>query len=347
MYKIYCCFSEKRRKQKEMDKILRDLKKQYKKDIKLLLLGTGESGKSTFIRQMRILYDNGYSDEERRSHIKLIHENIFTSMQNMIAAMESLKIDYERIENATENSTLIMYVNTGSKTYLEDPYLTAIKELWNDKGIQNCYMRRNEYQLHDSTKYYLSEIDRIALPDYMPTDQDILRVRIATTGLVEHHFQVNNVKFRMTDVGGQRSERRKWMHCFDNVKAILFLVAISEYDQVLKENEQRNRLRESRKVFESISDYFHGTPIILFLNKDDLLEEKIMHSHLDQFYTEFKGPRYDSEAARKFILDMFLQVRNRMYYHYTCATDTKNIEVVFTAVKDIILTSNLDRFGLV
>lgn len=339
-----CCWDQAKR---EMEKSIKEINKQYKKTIKLLLLGTGESGKSTFIRQMRILYNNGYSDEERRHHIKLIHENIFTSMQNLIAAMELLRIDFENIENETKNSKLIMCVNTASNIYLEEPYLSAIKQLWNDSGIQNCYMRRNEYQLNDSTKYYLSEIERIARHDYLPTDQDILRVRIATTGVIKHEFNVNKVNFCMTDVGGQRSERRKWLHCFDDVKAIIFLVAISEYDQVLTEQDQRNRLIESKSVFTAISDFFKLTQIILFLNKTDLLEEKIMYSNLHDSFPEFKGPKYDTKAARNFILNMFLGVRPLMYHHFTCATDTENIKVVFTAVKDIILTSNLGRIGLV
>ncbi|KAM7360602.1 guanine nucleotide-binding protein subunit alpha-11-like [Cochliomyia hominivorax] len=328
---------------REAEKTLKDLNKQYKKDIKLLLLGTGESGKSTFIRQMRILYDNGYSDEERKTYIIPIHANIFQSMQNMISAMETLGIEYEKRENATKHTALVMYVNA---TCLEEPYLTAIKELWNDAGIQKCYMRRNEYQLNDSTKYYMSDIDRIAKPDYLPTDQDILRVRVATTGLIEYEFVIKKVKFRMTDVGGQRSERRKWLHCFDNVKAILFLVAISEYDQIIKEQNEVNRLMESKKIFESISEYFKDKPIILFLNKTDLLEEKVMYSNLQDFFPMFEGPACDSKAAKKFILDMFLKIRSMMYHHFTCATDTQNIKVVFTAVRDIILTNNLNGFGL-
>jgi hypothetical protein len=40
----------------------------------------------------------------------------------------------------------------------------------------------------------------------------------------------------MFDVGGQRSERKKWIHCFENVNALLFLVAISGYDQCLAED---------------------------------------------------------------------------------------------------------------
>lgn len=340
-----CLRPEGYKKKQEIEKLLRELNKQYKKDIKLLLLGTGESGKSTFIRQMRIIYNNGYNEIERKNHIKLIHENIFQSMQSMIAAMELLQIEYEKPENATINSKLIMNVNTMAN--LEEPFLHAIKELWNDAGIQTCYMRRNEYQLNDSTKYYMTEIERIAKSDYVPTDQDILRVRVATTGLIEYIFKVNNVKFCMTDVGGQRSERRKWLHCFDNVKAIIFLAAISEYDQTLKEKEDENRLRESRTIFKSIAEHFSKIPIILFLNKIDLLDEKIVYSDLDKYFPEFQGPRCDSNAACSFILDLFLQVRPKLYHHYTCATDTKNIQVVFTAVKDIILNSNLKEFGLV
>lgn len=45
------------------------------------------------------------------------------------------------------------------------------------------------------------------------------------------------IDFRMVDVGGQRSERRKWIHCFENVTSIIFLVALSEYDQILFESE--------------------------------------------------------------------------------------------------------------
>ena len=42
----------------------------------------------------------------------------------------------------------------------------------------------------------------------------------------------------MVDVGGQRSERRKWIHCFENVTSIMFLVALSEYDQFLVESDR-------------------------------------------------------------------------------------------------------------
>lgn len=62
----------------------------------------------------------------------------------------------------------------------------------------------------DSAPYYLSELTRIGKPDWIPTDQDILRSRQRTTGIVETDFTVDGINFRLVDVGGQRTERKKW-----------------------------------------------------------------------------------------------------------------------------------------
>ena len=102
---------------------------------------------------------------------------------------------------------------------------------------------------------------------------------------------LENITFRMVDVGGQRSERRKWIHCFENVTSIMFLAALSEYDQVLVESDNENRMEESKALFRTIITYpwFQNSSVILFLNKKDLLEEKIMHSHLVDYFPEFDG----------------------------------------------------------
>lgn len=71
---------------------------------------------------------------------------------------------------------------------------------------------------------------------YLPTDQDILRARLRTTGIIEEGFQVGELTYRMIDVGGQRSERKKWINAFEGVQVVLFLAAISGYDQALPED---------------------------------------------------------------------------------------------------------------
>ena len=113
----------------------------------------------------------------------------------------------------------------------------AIRGLWQDQGVQETVSRSREFQLNDSATYYFNMIDRMAAPDYMPTDQDILRSRVKTTGITETTFKVGELTYKLFDVGGQRSERKKWIHCFENVTALVFLVSLSEYDQMLYEDE--------------------------------------------------------------------------------------------------------------
>ena len=85
---------------------------------------------------------------------------------------------------------------------------------------------------------YFDEIKRMSTRGYTPSDQDILRSRVKTTGITEASFFISPLTYKFFDVGGQRSERRKWMHCFDNLDAVIFVVALSEYDQVLREDSQ-------------------------------------------------------------------------------------------------------------
>lgn len=85
-------------------------------------------------------------------------------------------------------------------------------------------------------KSFCEDADRLWAAEYIPTDQDLLRSRLRTTGITETIFDLGQLTYRMFDVGGQRSERKKWIHCFENVNVLLFLVAISGYDQCLVED---------------------------------------------------------------------------------------------------------------
>uniref|UniRef100_A0A8C7T8R2 Guanine nucleotide-binding protein subunit alpha n=1 Tax=Oncorhynchus mykiss TaxID=8022 RepID=A0A8C7T8R2_ONCMY len=337
-----CCLSEEgkeaRRINDEIERQLRRDKKDSRREFKLLLLGTGESGKSTFIKQMRIIHGTGYSEDDKRGFTKLVYQNIFTAMQSMIHAMETLQIPY-KCEDNQGHANIVIEVDVEKVTMFTNPYVDAIKSLWNDPGIQEL----NQYQT--------SSLD-CQISSYVPTQQDVLRVRVPTTGIIEYPFDLQSVVFRMVDVGGQRSERRKWIHCFENVTSIMFLVALSEYDQVLVESDNENRMEESKALFRTIITYpwFKDSSIILFLNKIDLMQEKILFSHLVDYFPEYDGPQRDPQAGREFILKMFVDLNpdcDKIYSHFTCATDTENIRFVFAAVKDFILQLNLKEYNLV
>jgi len=155
----------------------------------------------------------------------------------------------------------------------------------------------------------------------------------------------------MFDVGGQRSERKKWIHCFENVTAIVFLVAISEYDQLLLEDETVNRMQEALTLFDSIcnSRWFVKTSIILFLNKIDRFKEKLPISPMRNYFPDYEGGDNYDEAS-KYILDRFVDLNmtdtKQIYTHFTCATDTSQVKFVMAAVGDIIIQANLRECGL-
>nr|XP_021513118.1 guanine nucleotide-binding protein G(o) subunit alpha [Meriones unguiculatus] len=266
--------------------------------------------------------------------------------------MDTLGVEYGDKERKADSKMVCDVVSRMEDT---EPFsaelLSAMMRLWGDSGIQECFNRSREYQLNDSAKYYLDSLDRIGAADYQPTEQDILRTRVKTTGIVETHFTFKNLHFRLFDVGGQRSERKKWIHCFEDVTAIIFCVALSGYDQVLHEDETTNRMHESLKLFDSICNnkWFTDTSIILFLNKKDIFEEKIKKSPLTICFPEYTGPSAFTEAVAH--IQGQYESKNKsahkeIYTHVTCATDTNNIQFVFDAVTDVIIAKNLRGCGL-
>eukprot|EP00298_Acanthocystis_sp_HF-20_P029794 c8722_g1_i1.p1 GENE.c8722_g1_i1~~c8722_g1_i1.p1 ORF type:complete len:352 (-),score=90.29 c8722_g1_i1:99-1154(-) len=310
--------------------------------IKILLLGAGESGKSTIFKQMKIIHQTGYTDKDRKGFIPTIQNNAIQSVKDLLAAVQTLELTPDpNIEAETELLNGVKY---------QDPVTpelaAAITKVWASPVIQQAYARRNEFQLFDSAKYYFEKITEIGSAEYMPSDQDILRTRVRTSGIVETSFEIEGNTFKLFDVGGQRNERRKWIHCFDNVQAVLFVVAMSEYDQFLYEDETQNRIAEAMTLFGEIcnSKFFEHTAMILFLNKCDLFLEKIKSVDMTVCFPDYTGGcNYDNGVAfmREKFLSLNKQEEKQVYVHVTCATDTKNIQFVFEAVKDIILTQNL------
>nr|ANV21076.1 guanine nucleotide-binding protein Gt subunit alpha-1 [Geotria australis] len=337
---------------KELEKKLAEDAEKDARTVKLLLLGAGESGKSTIVKQMKIIHQDGYSVEECMEFIAIIYSNTLQSILAIVRAMGTLSIDFgdsARMDDSRQLHNLADSIDEG--TMPNELYL-IIKRLWTDSGIQVCFDRASEYQLNDSASYYLNDIDRLVQPGYLPTEQDVLRSRVKTTGIIETQFSFKDLHFRMFDVGGQRSERKKWIHCFEGVTCIIFCAALSAYDMVLVEDDEVNRMHESLHLFNSICNhrYFNATSIVLFLNKKDLFEEKVKKAHLSICFPEYDGSNTYDDAGN-YIKLQFLDLNMRkeskeIYSHMTCATDTKNVKFVFDAVTDIIIKENLKDCGL-
>lgn len=342
---------------KDLDRKIRQDGEQAAREVKLLLLGAGESGKSTIVKQMKIIHENGYTEDDCKQYKAVVYSNTIQSIIAIVKAMNQLNIEFQDKtlnEDANELFSLAQEGGSGAdEESLFTPELSKIiKRLWSDEGAQETFARRREYQLNDSAEYFLNALDRLCGKNYVPSQDDVLRTRVKTTGIVEIRFHFKELHFKMFDVGGQRSERKKWIHCFEGVTAIIFCVALSAYDLMLAEDEEMNRMHESMKLFDSICNnkWFVETSIILFLNKKDLFEGKIKTSPLTVCFPEYKGHNCFEEAA-PYIQMQFEDLNKRkdtkeIYTHFTCATDTNNIQFVFDAVTDVIIKYNLKDCGL-
>lgn len=317
---------------------------------KLLLLGAGESGKSTLFKALMTIYGTGYPESERKTFTPIIWNNIITAMKTLA----EYSVHYGPVQTAEAQAAKKVFVEElKGDEELDTRIGRLITALWKDPGIQKTYEQRAKFQLFDSAQYFFDRIDVIAAENYIPTEQDVLRSRVRTTGIVENAFEIDGNQFKMFDVGGQRNERKKWIHCFENVTAVIFVAAISEYDQVLFEDENTNRMEEALVLFDEIcnSKWFRETAMILFLNKRDLFAKKIEKVSLKVCFPNYSGEDFNYDAGCLFLREQF-ESKNRnphknVYTHVTCATDTGNISAVFDAVKDIIIRKSLTDAGLV
>lgn len=318
--------------------------------IKLLLLGAGESGKSTLFKALIHIYGEGHSIEERQVLVPTVRSSTITAMRVLlenVGQLSALETDEGKAGQALFDKTDPL------DEEMTPEIVTAIRDLWNDQGIKTTYDKRANFQLVDSAKYFFERLDKISQANYLPDMEDVLQLRVRTTGITENVFHVDGNEFRMVDVGGQRNERRKWIHCFENITAIIFVAAISEYDQVLFEDEDKNRIEEAIELFEEIcnSEWFVDTSMLLFLNKRDLFQLKIDEVPLTvcPLFADYTGSGYDEGV--EYIRGKFLEKNanpedKEIYVHVTCATDTGNVEAVFDGVKDIIIKGSLRDAGL-
>jgi len=380
--------------------------------VKLLLLGAGESGKSTIFKQMRILYGQPRSDEELRMYGVIIRSNIIVIIKKIVFLLKRLDMEAALDEESNaakyddgeltlrqaydELLALCGSEGVGSSTASTAPqdanpagegtaevdspsdvkdwvgkssqagpaanedarlflkHWKAIRTFWHSQTAKAVWTKRSQANVIDGHKEYLQEVTRIASPTFKPNNQDILNARVKTTTVSKEKYLIDGVNFEIYDVGGQRSERRKWMDCFDSVDAVIFVAALSEYDQLLAESRKTNRMVEALELFRSVANNraFKKASVMLFLNKKDIFAEKIMYSHIvDQPpFSDFSGESQNFDEGVLYFITKFKECRvdqedTDQYTHVTCATDTNNMEFVLESARTIIMTQSLRSSG--
>ncbi|XP_068710659.1 guanine nucleotide-binding protein subunit alpha-13-like [Montipora foliosa] len=353
LYEVYCscCISEaelrSRDRSREIDRQIAEDKRRYRNHhpTNILLLGAPGSGESTLLKQANSLFGKDFNNDELSEFRPIVYGQLLKGMKVLAYARRKLKLEWQDPSNQQHEEEILSFnapLHVDTETFMN--YFERIKNLWMDKAIQDVYAG---LQLGESSDYFFQHLDRVGHPEYFPTKLDAHYVKAAEGlgGITKHELNVDHTTLSIIHIGDQRysSPNIKWREfpCFENAESILFLVSCIAYDQFLADG-TTNCLVDSCEFFDRIINSFFCAhkSVILFFTKADLLEEKIKHSNINDYFPAFQGDPRKLEDVQSFIFQMFADRRRKnsrallQSHHFMTTSDPKNITLLFQIIKD-------------
>jgi len=238
---------------------------------------------------------------------------------------------------------------------VDDAVVKESKVLWASAEVKKVWDQKDELPNISciNLDYIMEHIDRIVAPNAVPNDEDVLRTRNRTTGTVELEFCYENKQdFKFVDVGGQKSERRKWSQVIQNPDAVLYFTSLTDFDVPIMVDSPKTKLQESLEIWESVvkAPAFANSIVILFLNKVDLFTEKLKKVDMTKAFPDYKGGK-DAKEGSRYIRNKFAaylpnaQAQESLQVHVTCALDTAQIRTVFNAIRTALTEKALSKIG--
>ena len=146
--------SDERKASNKIDaQLMKEGKIRSEKNVKILLLGAGESGKSTIVKQMKIINLGGYSEAEKLNYRNIIYLNICTSIRTFNDALKKLNLVFRDPDNfrIMENFLADCDKWKSSGTYEFNSEIGAnLSLLWKDSVVEEALARSSEFYLPDS-----------------------------------------------------------------------------------------------------------------------------------------------------------------------------------------------------
>jgi len=305
---------------------------------------------------MKIITLGGFPEEEVRSHKEILLQNVLVGMQELVKQAE--KLEYQ-VESENRKHCRFFTQMTVVETEWNEKIAEKIRVLWQDPAIQRTWKAAPGFQLQmNHMDYLMDNLDRISTPDYIPTNEDVLRARQRTTGEQTTSFIIEKTGWDLIDVGGQRPERPKWegiISSKESVNAVIYFGALDEFNMASSEEAGKTKMEISIQVFHELlgSESVKTRPsitLLLFLNKIDLLTSKLNN---EEDKKTFQGmfPTFDGtvDSACECIREKFVGPFTEnlpIYTHYTCALDTNLMGQVFKAVRQTIFDNRLSSSGV-
>jgi len=322
--------------------------------IRILCLGIGGCGKTTFVRQLKIIHQVGFNPIETERFSQIIRRNYLLTLDELIHIAAKRKLNFS--EENQKHLPIIKELTRDREASVKEN-LPVLRSVWEDPVTQEIVQKHREQLSAPHIDYFWEHIDRILEDNYSPSDEDILRVRVRTAGAYSTVIYLKPEYFEFFDVGGQKPERSKWEKVLQSheFSCILYFVACDEWDVKDEEREfEYSKLHMSKIIFNEVTEDPNipkSVPVILFLNRSDLFEARIKSDEgfesFQKSYPEYTGSQ-NVEQAMEEIRKKFLTgiKRESVKYYVTNALDGDSMNPVFNAVKSYILTSALETTGV-
>ncbi|KAI0739863.1 heterotrimeric G protein alpha subunit 4 [Daedaleopsis nitida] len=310
----------------------------------VLVLGMEGSGKSTLLKRMRMNSGDPFSPEEIEHYRQLIFRNITHGLRSVLYYMASLDLKV----SAKDEHLVCLFDDEIPDIIAGQPfpveYRVALGRLWADPSVQAAYSLDNNAELPENLPYFCAHLERLFEPTYSPNEQDILRAHERTNRLTEVVLKTPVTKLHLVSLGNAMGNRKKWIHHFDNVDAVVYVVDLSSYDACRLEDQSVSVIQDAMAVWDSIvhSRWFENSSLILVLNKNDRFEEKVPHSSIAQYFPDSNCEPGDPTAGREYFERRFARLaqnpnargKRDVYIHVTSAiSDSASHRFVVAAVE--------------
>jgi len=279
---------------------------------RVALLGTQGAGKSTFVKQMKILNCGGFDQIEVDNYKQGIRANYLVFIKDLCNRIE--QFEFRVSEENAKHFRYFKELSIWDDTEWDDKLVEKMKKLFEDDAVAKT-LRNLTWKPLVQVDYLLQHFDRLTSKDYVPTEEDILMLRQRTTGQSAMTFIKDKHKWEIIDLGGQESEREKWDSVIleNEIHAVIYLAALDEFNTYSTSEKSATTMDTSMEVFKTVinDNRLKNITRILFLNKTDLLQKKVaVDEHFKDFkraFPDFNGEQ-DATEVQDFIKDKYTKL---------------------------------------